>query len=67
MHQDPEIKGQIIIQYLDSAKNLVMQVPSSEELDVERAFAQELQKAEKQSANPAAAASEGEKRHGNQL
>jgi hypothetical protein len=36
VHEDPEIKDQIIIQYLDKAKNVVLQVPSAEELDVER-------------------------------
>ncbi len=63
MHQDPETKDQIIIQYLDPAKNVVLQVPSSEELDFERAIAQELQQAAKQAQNPSVpvAGSEGGK------
>ena len=66
VHQDPEDKGQIIIQYLDKAKNVVLQVPSNEELSVERGIAQELQEAAKlRQANNAAAVSEGEKNHGN--
>jgi hypothetical protein len=36
MHHDPEIKDRIIIQYLDQAKNVVLQVPSNEEFLVER-------------------------------
>jgi hypothetical protein len=69
MHQDPEIKDQIIIQYLDQSKNVILQVPSSEELSVERGIAQESQTAAKLRAIEAAAAagSEGDKTHGNQL
>ncbi len=65
VHEDPETKGQII-EYLDKAKNVVEQVPSSEELSVERGIAQELQQAAKlgSSANTEAAASEGGKTHG---
>jgi hypothetical protein len=51
VHQDPESKGQVI-QYLDKSKNVVLQVPSSEELGVERGIAQELQEAAKPRANP---------------
>jgi hypothetical protein len=45
VHQDPDIRGQIIIQYLDPSKNVVLQVPSTEELSVERGIAQEFQQA----------------------
>jgi hypothetical protein len=44
VHQDPESKSQVI-QYLDKSKNIVLQVPSSEELSVERGIAQEFQEA----------------------
>jgi hypothetical protein len=66
VHQDPEIKGRIIIQYLDQSKNVVLQVPSNQELSVERGIAQELQQAAKlrQSAATAAGAGEGEQNHG---
>ncbi len=66
VHQDPEIKDQVIIQYLDQAKNVVLQVPSSEELAVERGIAQEFQQAAKLRANEGspAPASEGGKTHG---
>jgi hypothetical protein len=65
VHQDPEIKDQIIIQYLDKAKNLVLQVPSSQELDVERGIAQDFQQAAKvRATEKTAAASEGETSHG---
>jgi hypothetical protein len=66
VHQDPEIKGQIIMQYLDQANNVVLQVPSNEELAVERGIAQEFQQAAKlrESASTAAARSEGEEAHG---
>lgn len=66
VHQDPEFKNQVIIQYLDKAKDVILQVPSSQELDVERGIAQEFQQAAKLRAVAAAAppASEGEKNHG---
>ncbi|MGB8014255.1 MAG: hypothetical protein WCF68_21780 [Terriglobales bacterium] len=70
LHQDPEIKDQIIIQYLDQAKDVILQVPSNQELNVERAIAQEFQQVAKLHANAttaaatAAAGSEGEKNHG---
>jgi hypothetical protein len=47
VHQDPETKDQVIFQYLDKAKNVILQVPSSEELNVERGIAQDLQAAAK--------------------
>jgi|HubBroStandDraft_5_1064220.scaffolds.fasta_scaffold40719_2 hypothetical protein len=47
VHQDPDIRGQIIIQYLDPSNNVVLQVPSTEELSVERGIAQEFQQAAK--------------------
>ncbi|MGA2358575.1 MAG: hypothetical protein ABSF66_06220 [Terriglobales bacterium] len=66
VHQDPETKDQIIIQYLDQAKTVVLQVPSNEELLVERGIAREFQPAAKlrQSASTAAVGSVGEKTHG---
>jgi hypothetical protein len=51
VHQDPETKDRVIIQYLDQAKNVVLQVPSTEELSVERGIAQDLQAAAKLRAN----------------
>jgi hypothetical protein len=67
VHQDPEIKDQVIIQYLDQANNVVLQVPSNQELGVERGIAQEFQEAAKLRASAGASApvSEGEKTHGN--
>ena len=69
VHQDPESKGQIIIQYLDQAKDVVLQVPSQQELSVERGIARESQQAAKLRASESAAAArnEGEKTHGNKL
>jgi predicted DNA binding CopG/RHH family protein len=67
VHQDSEIKNQIIVEYLDKARNVILQVPSSEELAVERAIAQELEQAAKLRANQAisaAAATKGEETHG---
>jgi hypothetical protein len=66
VHHDPEIKSQVIVQYLDQAKNLILQVPSSQELGVERGIAQDVQQAAKlrTSADTSAAGSEGEKTHG---
>jgi hypothetical protein len=43
LHQDPDIKDQIIFQFLDQSKNLILQVPSNEELNVERGIVQEFQ------------------------
>jgi hypothetical protein len=69
VHQDPESKGQVIIQYLDQAKDVILQVPSQQELDVQRGIATEFQQAAKLrvSERTVAARSEGEKAHGNQL
>ncbi|HKN71133.1 MAG TPA: hypothetical protein VJX30_08890 [Terriglobales bacterium] len=69
MHRDPEVKDQIIIQYLDQARNVILQVPSSQELSVERGISKDSAEAAKLRASEAAAAagSEGEKTHGNQL
>jgi hypothetical protein len=47
VHQDPDMRGQIIIQYLDPSKNVVLQVPDTEELSVERGIAQDFQQAAK--------------------
>ncbi|MFI5102179.1 MAG: hypothetical protein ACHP9V_02285 [Terriglobales bacterium] len=68
VHQDPANKGQIIIQYLDKAGDVVVQIPSSQELSVERGIAEEFQQAAKLRASESAAAEVGgEKTHGNQL
>ncbi len=66
VHQDPDIKSQVIIQYLDKAKNVILQVPSNEELGVERGIAQDFQHAAKihASTSTTTAESEGEKTHG---
>jgi hypothetical protein len=48
VHQDPAIKGQVIIQYLDRAGDVVLQVPSPQELSVERGIVLEFQQAAKQ-------------------
>jgi len=66
VHQDPDIKDQVIIEYLGNSKNVVLQVPSSEELSVERGIAQEFQQAAKVrgSADTSASGSEGDKTHG---
>ena len=50
LHQDPDVKDQIIVEYLDQSKRLVMQMPSEEELAVERGIAQELQQRDLQAA-----------------
>jgi hypothetical protein len=69
VHQDPESKDQVIIQYLDQAKDVILQVPSQQELDVQRGIATEFQQAAKLRASErtVAAQTEGEKAHGNQL
>ncbi len=68
VHQDPEIKDQIIIQYLDQSKNVILQVPSAQELNVERGIVQDFQQAVKLRASERAAATassnEGETNHG---
>ena len=66
VHQDPEIKNQIIVQYLDPAKNVILQVPSSEELSVEHGISEEFQQAAKLqvSESAAVAGSTGDKIHG---
>lgn len=68
VHQDPDIKNQVIIEYLDKAKDIVLQVPSTEELSVERGIAAEFQQAAKlRATEETAPASEGGKSHGNKL
>jgi hypothetical protein len=66
VHQDPDIKSQVIIQYLDEAKDVVLQVPSNQELGVEHGIAQDFQNAAKtrKDAATTGAVSEGEKPHG---
>jgi len=66
VHQDPEIRDQEIVQYLDQSRNVVFQVPSSEELSVEHGIAEDLQVAAKlrASADTAASVSQGVKAHG---
>ncbi len=64
VHQDPESKDQVI-EYLDKSRNVVLQVPSSQELSVERGIAQELQHAARlRSTAETAAAESGGKTHG---
>jgi hypothetical protein len=67
VHQDPDIRGQIIVQYLDQAHNVILQVPSNQELNVEHGIAQEFQQEAKLRATVATAhpGSEGEKTYGN--
>jgi hypothetical protein len=67
VHQDPANKGQVIIQYLDKAGDVVLQVPSTQELSVERGIADEFQQAAKVRAaeGTSVAGSAGEKTHGN--
>jgi hypothetical protein len=66
VHQDPDSKNQVIIEYLDKARNLILQVPSSEELNVERGIAQEIQQAAtlRASAPTPASTPKGEETHG---
>ena len=67
VHQDSEVKDQLIVEYLDQARNVILQVPSDEELNVERGIAEELQQAAKQRINQAAvpSAREGDQNYGN--
>ncbi len=58
VHQDPENKGQVIIQYLDHAGNVVVQVPSAQELSVEHGIAEEFQQAAKLRANEVTSAAD---------
>jgi hypothetical protein len=69
LHQDPESKNQVIIQYLDPAKQVILQVPSQQELNVERGISRESQQKAKlrESERQAATVSEGVKTHGNKL
>jgi hypothetical protein len=47
VHQDPEAKDQIIIQYLEQAKDVVRQVPSNQKRSAEHGIAQEFHPAAK--------------------
>ncbi|MGA3092975.1 MAG: hypothetical protein ABSD75_30645 [Terriglobales bacterium] len=63
VHQDPDDKSRVIIQYLDKSGEVVIQVPSNQELSVERGIAQEFEQAAKLRAT-AGKETEGEKHHG---
>jgi hypothetical protein len=67
VHQDPDIKNQIIVQYLNPTGGVIMQVPSTQELSVERGIAQEFQESAKLRAVGTApnSGSEGENKRGN--
>ena len=67
LQQDPEVKSQFIVEFLDQDKNVILQVPSQEELNVEHGIAEELAQAAQQRANRTAPTEEGEKIDGNQL
>jgi hypothetical protein len=69
VHQASDVKGQIVVEYLDKAKNVVLQVPSAAELDFESAIAQEFQRVGKTQASNRAAPGYGAgvKGNGNQL
>ncbi len=59
LQQDPQMKNQVIVRYLDKATgDVVLQVPSAQVLAVARAIYEDFQK---QTAPPA---DEGEKPHG---
>ena len=66
LHEDSEVKNQLIVEYLDQAHNVILQVPSDEELAVERGIAQELVQTAKQRSSESAAATpnKGEPAHG---
>lgn len=66
VHLDSQVKNQIIVDYLDQAKNVILQIPSDEELGVERGIAQELEQAAKLRSTQAGApaVSQGGKAHG---
>lgn len=69
VHQASDVKGQIVVEYLDKAKNVVLQVPSVAELDFESAIAQEFQRVDKTQAGNGTAPGYGTgvKGNGNQL
>jgi len=69
LHQDPESKNQVIIQYLDPAKQVILQVPSQQELNVERGISKESQQEAKlrESKRTGAVGSGGGPTHGNKL
>jgi len=71
VHQDSEVKSQLIVEYLDRAHNVILQVPSNEALTVERGIAQELEQAAKLRSSASAASTpniftqnKGEPQHG---
>lgn len=66
VHEDSQVKNQLIVEYMDRAHNVILQVPSDEELAVERGIAQELEQAAKlRSSAPAASTpTKGDPDHG---
>lgn len=67
LHADSEVKNQLIVEYLNQSGSVILQVPSSEELNVERGIAQELEQAAKLRASESSTPtpSKGDKGHGN--
>jgi len=55
VHEDSQVKNQLIVEYLDQAHNVILQVPSTEELAVERGIAQELEQTAKLRSSASAA------------
>ncbi len=66
VQRDSEINGEIVIKYLDHAGEVVLQVPSSQVLALQRAIGQDFQAAAKarENVSPEPGGSEGEKTYG---
>jgi hypothetical protein len=66
VQRDTDADDEIVIKYVDHSGNLILQVPSSEVLDLARAINQDLQQEARVRANQggAQAESEGGKAHG---
>jgi len=58
LQRDPEAGDQIVVRYLDKTGSVILQIPSSQMLDVSRAIYQEFQKQSKLQEDPGPAPAE---------
>jgi hypothetical protein len=64
VQRDTDADDEIVIKYVDHSGNLILQMPSSEVLDLARAINQDLQQEARVRANVGGAQSKGDKTHG---
>ena len=64
VQRDNEVNDEIVIKYVDHEGNLILQVPSSEVLDLARAIGEDFQQQARARAVSSTSGNEGDKAHG---